>query len=87
MKSPGSERIESVDALVAEVVAVLGRRLEAASYGPDDDFFTQGGTSFLAALCTADLRKRGITVAVQDLFVATTPRALAYRIQPLQRAQ
>ncbi|MEU6194000.1 phosphopantetheine-binding protein [Streptomyces sp. NPDC047061] len=69
------------------IADVFGRRLDGASVDPDDDFFQRGGSSFLAALCTAELRKQGIVLAIQDIFVAPTPRSLALRIQPLQKAQ
>jgi len=77
----------SVEELVQRIADVFGRRLDCASLGPDDDFFQRGGSSFLAALCTAELRKQGITLAIQDIFVASTPQSLALRIQPLQKAQ
>ena len=76
----------SVEELVQRIVDVFERRLDCASLGPDDDFFQRGGSSFLAALCTAELRKQGIVLAIQDIFVATTPQSLALRIQPLQKA-
>ncbi|WP_156727723.1 phosphopantetheine-binding protein [Streptomyces apocyni] len=75
---------DSLKTLLSQVVSVLGRRLDLPEYGPDDDFFASGGTSFLAALCSSDLRKLGISVAIQDLFVAKTPRALAEQINQKQ---
>ncbi|MEO6088252.1 MAG: methyltransferase [Umezawaea sp.] len=48
--------------------------------GPDDNFFALGGESFIAAMCVRDLRERGMTVAIRDLFTHNTPRTLAERL-------
>lgn len=75
----------SPDALLSQIVTVFASRLESTTCGHDDDFFVQGGTSFLAAVCVSDLRKKGVLLTLQDLFIAKTPRELAHRIQPLQK--
>ncbi|MEU7340201.1 phosphopantetheine-binding protein [Streptomyces sp. NPDC007074] len=70
-----------------QITEVFQRRLDSSELGPDDDFFHRGGSSFLAALCTADLRKKGMVLSIQDLFLAPSAKALATRVQPLQRAR
>ncbi|MER7759594.1 acyl carrier protein [Streptomyces sp. NPDC097619] len=72
--------------LTPRILAAFERRLDSPGLGPDEDFFEQGGSSFTAALVTADLRKQGIALSIQDIFVAPTPQGLALRIQPLQKA-
>lgn len=73
--------------LIPQITDVFQRRLDSAELGPDDDFFHHGGSSFLAALCTSDLRKKGVVLSIQDLFLAPSARALAVRVQPLQTAR
>jgi hypothetical protein len=67
------------------IAAVFGRRLEVVGFGVDDDFFGRGGSSFLAALCVADLKKAGVRLAIQDVFLGKTPRAVAERLESPQR--
>jgi Phosphopantetheine attachment site len=76
-----------IDELTGEIVEVFRRRTDSMSLGPDDDFFQHGGSSFLAAQCTADLRKKGLVLSIQDVFLAPAARALATRIQPFQKAR
>ncbi|GAA1983330.1 phosphopantetheine-binding protein [Catenulispora subtropica] len=71
--------------LVPLIAAVFGRRLQVPDFGADDDFFGRGGSSFLAALCVADLKKAGLRLAIQDVFLAKTPRAVAERIESPQK--
>ncbi|GAA2048412.1 hypothetical protein GCM10009839_62470 [Catenulispora yoronensis] len=75
----------SVDELVLLIAGVFGRRLEVPDFGADDDFFGRGGSSFLAALCVAELKKAGLALAIQDVFLGKTPRAVAERIESLQK--
>lgn len=86
-RADGNDSGIGVDTLIPQITEVFQRRLDAAQFGPDDDFFRHGGSSFLAALCTADLRKRGVALSIQDLFLAPSARALAARVQPLQKAR
>jgi amino acid adenylation domain-containing protein/FkbM family methyltransferase len=67
----------AVDPLTKQVSAVFAQALALASVGADDDFFTLGGHSILAAQTVALLRKEGLTVALRTLFDHPTPAGLA----------
>ncbi|NUP49827.1 MAG: hypothetical protein HOW97_21320 [Catenulispora sp.] len=86
VRTPAEDLTEPA-ALADRVAAVFGKRLDVPDYGPDDDFFGRGGSSFLAALCVADLKKAGLTLAIQDVFLAKTPRAVAERIAAPQKVR
>jgi amino acid adenylation domain-containing protein len=68
--------------LETTIQAIWARLLRVPQFGLDDDFFTAGGDSLLAAEATALLRSSGTVDAttVRDLFAAPTVRELARRI-------
>lgn len=54
--------------------------LSIPEIGLDEDFFAAGGHSLTAVRLIGRLRRAGITVVLDDVFAAPTPRALAARI-------
>lgn len=69
------------DDLIGAVIDIWRDRLDLDSIGPDDDFFSIGGTSLTAVGMLAAVADRlGAEVPVGSLVDARTPRALADRI-------
>ncbi|MDQ1288114.1 MAG: hypothetical protein QG622_1679 [Actinomycetota bacterium] len=69
---PGSD--PGVETRLAEALA---EALGLAQVEPTDDFFALGGDSISAIRVVACARRRGLTVALRDVFALRTPRALA----------
>ncbi len=65
------------------IAATMGRALDRAPLGPDDDFFDAGGHSLLALVVVDDLAERaGLPVTVRDLYRHRTPARLADTLDP-----
>ncbi|BDB61763.1 dimodular nonribosomal peptide synthase [Rhodococcus sp. RDE2] len=66
---------------VEEIVAgVFAEVLGVERVGADDDFFALGGNSLLAVRVASQLKKYGLTMKLQWLFVDSTPAGLAERL-------
>ncbi|WP_279433309.1 non-ribosomal peptide synthetase [Micromonospora sp. KC606] len=69
--------------LEARLCAVFAAVLDVAAVGPDDDFFTLGGHSMLAArLITRVQAEVGVRPTLRCLFDGPTPAALARALAP-----
>ncbi|PKV77615.1 amino acid adenylation domain-containing protein [Nocardia fluminea] len=66
--------------LVSVIRTAMSAVLSVSDIGPDDDFFRAGGHSLTAVRVMGRLRRAGLTVVLDDVFEAPTPRALADRI-------
>lgn len=59
-------------------------RLEAKSFGVDDEFFRLGGNSLLAIQLASRLKQAlHVTVSIRDIFASQSIRALAARIEKM----
>ncbi|MDC6131891.1 amino acid adenylation domain-containing protein, partial [Burkholderia gladioli] len=72
-----------IESALAEIWATL---LDIERVGRHDSFFALGGHSLLAVQLTEQLRQRGLSLAVRDLFQAPVLSALAQRLEQ-QRGQ
>ncbi|MBB5804998.1 SAM-dependent methyltransferase [Saccharothrix ecbatanensis] len=68
---------ENAEASALDVIREVFAKRLGKPCGPDDNFFALGGESFTAAMCVRDLRQRGVTLSIRDLFEHRTPRVLA----------
>ncbi|MEV6659987.1 amino acid adenylation domain-containing protein [Nocardia fluminea] len=66
--------------LVSVIRTAMSAVLSVTDIGPNDDFFAAGGHSLTAVRVMGRLRRAGLTVVLDDVFEAPTPRALADRI-------
>ncbi|MEU4118300.1 amino acid adenylation domain-containing protein [Kitasatospora sp. NPDC028055] len=66
------------------VVEIWRELLDDPAVGPDDDFFTRGGHSLVAARMLVRVKERlGAEIRIADLLAEPTARALAARIDAL----
>ncbi|MEU4645927.1 amino acid adenylation domain-containing protein [Nocardia fluminea] len=77
----GTDRAPRQNADLVDVIrTAMSAVLSVTDIGPDDDFFAAGGHSLTAVRVMGRLRRAGLTVVLDDVFEAPTPRALADRI-------
>ncbi|MEV0332839.1 amino acid adenylation domain-containing protein [Nocardia sp. NPDC050717] len=66
--------------LLTTIRAAMAAVLSIDDIGADDDFFEQGGHSLLAVRLVGRLTRADLPAVLDDVFSASTPRALAARI-------
>src|SRR6266545_7509213 len=72
------------DPVLADVLALVRAALDRDDIGVDDDFFTVGGHSLLAAELSVRIDSRfGTSVEVRQVIDHPTPRQLASLVQPV----
>ncbi|HET8798210.1 MAG TPA: amino acid adenylation domain-containing protein, partial [Thermoanaerobaculia bacterium] len=69
-----------IEVLMASLWASL---LRIERVGRNDNFFELGGHSLMVVSLVGLLRERGLSIAVRDVFVEPTLKALAARVSPL----
>ncbi|HEY2368982.1 MAG TPA: SDR family oxidoreductase, partial [Polyangiaceae bacterium] len=65
------------DETTAEICAALGRALERAPLGPDEDFVRAGGDSLAALAACAAADERGLFLSPETITSERTPRRIA----------
>jgi len=79
--APGADGAGEPSLLERRLTSLWGEALEGPEAGRDDDFFDIGGDSLAAvALLAAIDEELGVTLELEDLIKAPTPRHLARRI-------
>ena len=82
LQSSDSGSSMSEPELLEALMALWQRVLSVSNIGPDDDFFTAGGNSMLAAALFAAIKKElGYAPSLAVLYDASTPRSLAKVLQ------
>ncbi len=65
------------DALEEMICVLMAEVLDLDHVGATDDFFAMGGSSLSAMQLVAEGRKRGVSIALADIFSKPTPRLLS----------
>jgi hypothetical protein len=85
VEAPDRQEVEDVGIDLVELWRTL---LKDPGLGPDDNFFTRGGDSLLAAQMISRIAKQtGLRVSLRSMFAAPTPAALARQLAAARARQ